>query len=799
MITEYLARGWVIVPLHNVDTDGRCSCGRTDCPPKTRGKHPVYGNWQRLQLDVDTLAAIYRARPAANVGIATGRPSGFWALDVDDLTALEALPFRLPAPLQRTGSGGLHFLFALPPDFDPSNSAGRLPKGIDVRGTGGQIVVPPSVSGRGAYQLLDPALTVHAPPAELLELVRPLPYERRRESAATPVDMAGPDAVRAGAYATKVILAECTELANEQHTRNTKAFQVACRLHELINAGFTSYDYAEAQYLEACERADANKTERFSEHEARSVWANAAHRVGDGRAELPPSALGGERLDFPQPSLGSSSTLEAGPSLEEMLASGGSLAGPDQPPVALPSDLTLPAEFWDARPVFKHIREAAHSRLVSADVAFYTVLTRLAALWPHRVQLDSGVRMPAAANVFVAMCGQSGHGKTSGVGVAQELLGLPPWLERDAFADGLPLGSGEGIAEAFMGTAKRAKLDTEGQPIVMRTGEAKTESYRTQVRHNVLMYADEGEALAKLLERSGATIGETLRRAWVGSTIGQANGRAETTRIVEKGRYSLGLVIGFQPETAQLLLADVAPGTPQRFLWAWVIDPTLPDHPVAHPGPLTGVWPSPPPPPGEGFGPWLIDPGGTAVDLRPVTFPAAVRDELWQEARLVGKGELELPAYDSHRPLHLVKISALLAQLDGRRDVSEDDWRLARIVWTTSCRVRDHMIEYGRLMGLKVRAAQRHLRGQDAADAESARHVVLDAREGAAVERVAQVVARRVQHADGELPLREVRNAVASRDRRDGRFEPALAAALERQWVIGRPDGTLVAGPVRVG
>jgi hypothetical protein len=814
LITAYIARGWRPVPLHHVLTSGACSCRKgADC--RSQGKHPIYENWQKLLLSEHTLRKVLDARPQMNLGIATGRPSGFWALDVDDAQAARALAQEygsIPSPpFQFTGSGGWHHLFELPPDFEPTNSAGRLPPGIDVRGTGGQIVVPPSVSAKGAYRLVGQLETAVQPnPPWLLELVRPLPYAERGPAA--PIDMASddPDVQRAWAYAARIVQLECAELAGDGSGRNTRAFKAACRLHELINADWVAYDQAEAEYLNACERASSNKLEPFPESEAREVWAHAAMRVGDKQAELPPSAIGGERLDFPVGTMAPSSSSTAAaplgqPSLENLLSSGlslsmsnmGGLSGSTHPEV--PPQLNLPPEFWEVRPVLKHIRDAAHSRIVSADVAFYTVLARLAAMWPHKVRLDTGVKSAASANLFVAICGPSGIGKTSGISVAQKLLEPPPWMageHRHKFADDMPLGTGEGIAEAFMGSAKRPALDDKGEPLLMRDGQTpKLESVRTQVLHNLLVHADEGEAMAKLVERSGSTIGETLRRAWVGETIGQSNGRAETTRIIHGGRYSLGLVVGFQEETAQPLLADEAAGTPQRFLWCWVVDPSMTGDDTGSPGPLTDVWPAAPEPPQVPGTPWLIDPAGANdVDLRPVIFPPEVKAELRAELLARQRGELTLPRQDAHRPLMLVKLAALLAQLDGgRRRVDLEDWRLARIVWDTSSRVRDHLIAHGMALAGKAAADRRAAFAGDHAAAESARLLLHDDRERAQVTDLAHWAARKVLEL-GPQRETDLRRRVGSRRHL---LSDALTLAVELS-LLGVEGDAYVHGAARL-
>jgi hypothetical protein len=93
--------------------------------------------------------------PEANIGIATGAASGFFALDIDakndgeeTLSELERVNGALPKTVaQHTGGGGRHFLFRHVAGI--RNSAGKVGKGIDIRGDGGYIVVPPSIHENG--------------------------------------------------------------------------------------------------------------------------------------------------------------------------------------------------------------------------------------------------------------------------------------------------------------------------------------------------------------------------------------------------------------------------------------------------------------------------------------------------------------------------------------------------------------------------------------------------------------------------------------------------------------------------
>jgi hypothetical protein len=162
----YASQGRAVLPLYDVDANGVCTCWqREHCP--TPGKHP------RLDTGVKGASAdertirrwLERQWPnRCNLGIATGRASGLVVIDVDPkhdgfvtLAALERELGSLPSstPRVRTGSGGLHVYLAYPTDGSAiRNSEGRLGPGIDVRGEGGYVVCPPSVTNKGPYTWL---------------------------------------------------------------------------------------------------------------------------------------------------------------------------------------------------------------------------------------------------------------------------------------------------------------------------------------------------------------------------------------------------------------------------------------------------------------------------------------------------------------------------------------------------------------------------------------------------------------------------------------------------------------------
>ncbi|MFD5370795.1 hypothetical protein [Streptomyces sp. NPDC127103] len=426
-------------------------------------------------------------------------------------------------------------------------------------------------------------------------------------------------------------------------------------------------------------------------------------------------------------------------------------------PVTLTRPGRLPEEFFAARPVFAKIRQAAHAEGCSGDVLFYSTLARMSALVPHQYRAVTGIGGRASLNIFAAIVGTSGAGKSTSSSLTRMVM---PALDDD-FRDGLPVGSGEGIAEAFMGTVDEPTGELhKGGP---NKGDPVMRKVRKQVRHNAYFYVDEGQTIAKLSERNGSVLGETLRRAAVGETLGQTNASEERTRYVPAGSYSLGLLVGFQPSTAVPVLADASTGTPQRFLWGWADDPSIPDTPPPWPGELErGHWQR-----------HVSDP----VDIK---FPERVRSMLWAEKVGRARGEIEVPELDGHAGLIKVKVSALLALLDGRDYATEEDWSLAEVIWTASCGVRDHLVERA-----QREAAVEKQREQDAKVLQVVREHEAKAEATVALERVAALV-RKHASVVGGITLGELNRRLASRDRKG--LRKSIDVAEARGWVVIEGD-----------
>ena len=151
----YARLGLPVLPL-----DGKIPC--------VQGSRGLYDATTR----VPTIRRWWREHPTANIGIPTGKPSGWWVLDVDarhhgftslerlqeDARAREARAGRMFELLEATltaftGGGGLHIVYRersdLPFALKNKVELGGY-EGIDLKVDGGYIVVAPSLHESGA-------------------------------------------------------------------------------------------------------------------------------------------------------------------------------------------------------------------------------------------------------------------------------------------------------------------------------------------------------------------------------------------------------------------------------------------------------------------------------------------------------------------------------------------------------------------------------------------------------------------------------------------------------------------------
>ena len=137
-------------------------------PCVTGGKRPLTKRgFHEASTEPRQVARWWARWPRANIGMPTGQISGLEVVDVDvhgairgfaafELARREGLTDRWAAFI-RTPSGGVHAYYPADPELvQPSWQVPRA--GIDFRGSGGYVIVPPSIiatnAGPSAYALI---------------------------------------------------------------------------------------------------------------------------------------------------------------------------------------------------------------------------------------------------------------------------------------------------------------------------------------------------------------------------------------------------------------------------------------------------------------------------------------------------------------------------------------------------------------------------------------------------------------------------------------------------------------------
>ncbi|MFD7495516.1 bifunctional DNA primase/polymerase [Streptomyces sp. NPDC059832] len=273
------ARKLPALPSPHRSDDRRSTC-RGACGLPGHGVHDA-------TTDPAAVRALFAAAPwATGYGIACGRPPHHLIgidLDVDTTgssdsaaslrrLALHHLFTIPPTVLVLTPSGGRHIWLTGPPGVPVPNSASRLAPGIDIRGAGGYLVGPGSVTPRGRYQLAPGTAGLPPAPCPLALLRLLMPPARRRPGAADVPDR-GRGLVR-------------FVLAAREGQRNTRLFWAACRAYE--------HGYGDA-LADALTHAAVRTG--LTEREARATIASAARLT----TAAPDAAPGGRPPDGPNP------------------------------------------------------------------------------------------------------------------------------------------------------------------------------------------------------------------------------------------------------------------------------------------------------------------------------------------------------------------------------------------------------------------------------------------------------------------------------------------------------------------
>lgn len=267
----YAGRGWPVFPLRHAGKEPDTAHGFKDATTEAGQLRSWWGG----------------AGTARGIGLATGAPSGVWVLDLDgqpglrSVQALEATHGALPTTLcTRTGGGGLHLFWRMPAGRAVRNRTAVEP-GIDVRGTGGYVVLPPSGHPSGqAYAWVDEAVEVAEAPGWLLDLVAPLPRPapppapQGRSGGSGPATVTNPRAYARAALARAVDAVRGAGEGGRNDTLNREAHAIS----RFVSGGWLARADVEADLQLAAEGVGLKPAE------ARKTIASA---LGAARSDLP--------------------------------------------------------------------------------------------------------------------------------------------------------------------------------------------------------------------------------------------------------------------------------------------------------------------------------------------------------------------------------------------------------------------------------------------------------------------------------------------------------------------------------
>jgi len=116
--------------------------------PLNKDKQPLikWGEFSKRIASDDEVDAWLTQFPDAQIGIVTGAISNLVVVDVEAGGDSSLFP---PTLTVKTGGGGYHFYYQYPGIV--TKNATRIAELTDIRGDGGYVVAPPSVSSKGAY------------------------------------------------------------------------------------------------------------------------------------------------------------------------------------------------------------------------------------------------------------------------------------------------------------------------------------------------------------------------------------------------------------------------------------------------------------------------------------------------------------------------------------------------------------------------------------------------------------------------------------------------------------------------
>lgn len=738
-------------------------------PLRHKDKRPAIKAWPEVaSAEDDDIKAWFDGE--AGVGVRCGQTAfdgtRFFVVDIDvkdgqpgleswdDVVAEcpDLKPITSETVCVETPSGGFHYYFVVPDGREcPTN--GRPWEGIDIRGEGGYVVAPPSELPNGQYRWV-------RDPQEFVVLPAPESLMDALDAAARQPTL---KVIQGGLALSQI------EQSISAHPTSQSGDSPADWLRSHVDVGQMLREGGWTQMQEdggkAWKRPGKSEQGRsatlhddgllvvFSQNAPQS-FISLGKTNRDGSLSLSPAQVYAAvhfNGNFPEAMSYVRKQLmpqdAAPPSVANKAEKAGDSAGVRWGTPAATANLNLPEEFWEASDVLGHIRDAALSRLVSPDAVLVSVLSRIAALTAPSVRIPAFVGSKATFDFMSVVVAASSGGKSVSNDVSADLL--PPRNKR-VLMDA-PIGSGEGLIQAFMG------LDEDG----------KNPSYKHGDIHSIHFTIDEGLALMKQTARQGTTVLPTLLSAWSGKTLGQLNASIETKRLVPGGKRRVAATINMQTANGHMLWEHASTGLVSRCLFGWAHSP-VPDILPEWPGELQ----------------LQLNTGWGSIIEQEIEYPPEVAQSV-REARIaVMTGSRVLGDDEGHNTLVRIKCAGLMAFLHNRFHVKQSDWELAGLLVSSSDAVKQH------LQSVK-KEYDRDARHTKAAAAGYAQIVQEEVVQTEKQRRCEQAVIRKLARSQAPLRVAQIRNSL-SKD-----LKPVLPntieALLDQERIVEVEEGLRLA------
>lgn len=387
------------------------------------------------------------------------------------------------------------------------------------------------------------------------------------------------------------------------------------------------------------------------------------------------------------------------------------------------------AEEWifSATPGLSHVAAAADARGVTRWGLLGTLLTRVAATIPPTVRLIPASRkVPTEAgptpagtsiNLYSIAVSPPSTGKTDTISAAAALI---PGVRT------VPPGTGEGMLKEFprLSVDGDEESDTDGTAPKIETIE--TDAYPG----SVLLESDEIDVFVGEMMRQGSKTTGWYRSMWMGGEIGNTVSDRDRRSFIAAHTYRFGIMLGAQPDSVAPMFNETGKGTPQRFMWLPAQQSIARGDYPSRLGIAPVYWfdgsPSMIPETGGQRPPvWIYPPAAAKEALDRARWRAATANPLSSPAA----ADRAAAIADRHAELQQLKVSAVLAVLDGLDQPQDTHWYAAGAIMTVRRRVIHQLVAESDRIKAEGKEAEGALNGvyrasSDAArDAERERHV----------------------------------------------------------------------------